>query len=88
MGQHDAQPEQNNDDQLVVNEVWYHGMALFHGGERGPFYPVFERSELSAELGYTTLCLENETTAIQEFEDCIQCFLTDWKAKADKIRLS
>jgi hypothetical protein len=40
------------------------------------------------EMTATVLCLEDETTAIQEFEDCIQCFLTDWKAKADKIRLS
>ena len=29
-------------------------MPLSQGGERGPFYPVFERSELSAELGYAT----------------------------------
>jgi hypothetical protein len=54
MGQHDAQPEQNNDDQLVVNEVWYDGMPLSHSGERGSFYPVFERSKLSVELGYAT----------------------------------
>jgi len=30
-------------------------MASLHGGERRPFYPVFERSELSAGLGYTTV---------------------------------
>src|SRR5215813_2685183 len=55
VGQHDAQPHQDQDHQLIVEEVWYHGIASLHGGERRPFYPVFERSELSAGLGYTAL---------------------------------
>jgi hypothetical protein len=35
MREHDAQPEQDNDDQLIVNVVWYHGGPLSHSGERG-----------------------------------------------------
>src|SRR5262249_23932890 len=56
VGQHEAQPKQDNDDQLIVHEVWYHGVPLSHSGERGPFYPVFERSELSAVVRDTTPC--------------------------------
>jgi hypothetical protein len=59
--QHEAQPEQGQDHQLLVDEVWYHGMTPLHGGERGPFYPVFERSELSADLRYTTVRVERHT---------------------------
>jgi hypothetical protein len=43
---------------LIVDEVGYHGMASLLGGERRPFYPVFEPSELSAVPGYTTFCPE------------------------------
>ena len=40
------------------------------------------------EMAAMILRLDNEETAIQEFEDYIQRFLTDWKAKADDIKLS
>jgi hypothetical protein len=54
VGQHEVQPKQDNDDQLIVNEVWDHGVPLSHRSERGPLYPVFERSELSAAVRDTT----------------------------------
>src|SRR5262249_14550144 len=53
VGQHDTQPHQDQDHQLIVDEVGDHGIASLHG-ERRPFYPVFERSELSAGLRYAT----------------------------------
>jgi hypothetical protein len=33
---------------LIGDEVWTHRMAPLYSGEREPFYPVFEPSELSA----------------------------------------
>src|SRR5262249_812307 len=52
--QHEAQPEQDQDHQLIVNEVRNHRIAPLHDGVGGPFYPVFKPSELSAAVGYTT----------------------------------
>src|SRR5215471_20101456 len=37
--QHAAQPEQTQQHQLVEQEVGYHGVAPFHGGETGALYP-------------------------------------------------
>ena len=51
--QHEAQPEQDQDHQLIVNEVRNHRIAPLHDGGGGPFYPVFKPSELSAAVGYT-----------------------------------
>src|SRR5919108_2975729 len=53
--QHEAQPEQGQDHQLIVNEVRNHRIAPLHDDVGGPFYPVFKPSELSAAVGYTTL---------------------------------
>jgi hypothetical protein len=53
--QHDAPPEQDQDHQLIVDEVWDHGMAPLHDGDRRPFYLVFRPKELSAAIGYTTV---------------------------------
>src|SRR5262249_50091475 len=37
--QHAAQPEQTQQHQLVEQEVGYHRVAPFHGGEMGALYP-------------------------------------------------
>src|SRR5215813_10492930 len=37
--QHAAQPEQTQQHQLVEQEVGYHCVAPFHGGETGALYP-------------------------------------------------
>src|SRR5262249_15403358 len=37
--QHAAQPEQTQQHPLVEQEVGYHGVAPFHGGETGALYP-------------------------------------------------
>jgi hypothetical protein len=37
--QHAAQPEQTQQHQLVEEEVGYHRVAPFHGGETGALYP-------------------------------------------------
>ncbi len=52
--QHEAQPEQDQDHQLIVNEVRNHRIAPLHDGIGGPFYPVFRPQELSAVVRYTT----------------------------------
>jgi hypothetical protein len=62
-GEHDAQPQQDEDHQLIVDEVWMHRMAPLHRGEREPFYPVFEPSELSARSLYTTPYLRSNARA-------------------------
>jgi hypothetical protein len=54
VGQHDAQPEQDQDHQLIVDEVWYHRIAPLSSGVKGPFYRILELFELSAAVGYTT----------------------------------
>ena len=50
--QHEAQPEQGQDHQLIVNEVRNHRIAPLHDDVGGLFYPVFKPSELSAAVGY------------------------------------
>ena len=52
--QHEAQPEQGQDPQPIVNEVRNHRIAPLHDGVGGPFYPVFKPSELSAGRRYAT----------------------------------
>src|SRR5262249_35004624 len=37
VGQHDAQPHQDQDHQLIVEEVWYHGMPPYMGGKGDHF---------------------------------------------------
>ena len=54
VGQDMAHPEKNQDHQMIVDEVWDHGMAPLHGGDRRPFYLVLRPKELSAAIGYTT----------------------------------
>ena len=54
MRQHEIQPEQDQDHQLIVHEVRNHRIAPLPDGVGRPFYPVFKPSELSAALGYTT----------------------------------
>jgi hypothetical protein len=54
MWQHDAQPEQDQDHELIVDVVRNHRIAPLHDGVGGPFYPVFRPQELSAAVGYTT----------------------------------
>ena len=46
--QHHAQPQQSQQHQLVEYMVRYHGVPPHTGGERGLFYQVFSRLELSA----------------------------------------
>src|SRR4029453_17859825 len=54
-GQHDAQPEQDEDHQLIVHQVWNHGIAPLHSGVIGAFYRILESGELSAAQRYTTV---------------------------------
>src|SRR5215831_2615587 len=51
---HEAQPEQDQNDQLIVDVVRNHQRAPFDDCVGGPFYLLFKPSELSAAVGYTT----------------------------------
>src|SRR5205823_12736887 len=37
VGQHDAQPEEDEDHQVIVHQVWNHGITPLHSGVRGHF---------------------------------------------------
>jgi hypothetical protein len=51
VGQDKAEPEQNQDHQVIVNEVWDHGIAPLHSGDRRPFYLVFRRRNYPQRSG-------------------------------------
>jgi len=51
VGQHDAQPEQDEDHQLIVHQVWNHGIAPLHSGVRGAFYRILSRGNYPQRRG-------------------------------------
>ena len=59
--QHEAQPEQDQDHQLRVNEVRNHSRVPLPDGVGRPLSPVFNPSELSAAVGYTTKCVQTSS---------------------------
>jgi hypothetical protein len=52
--QHDTQPQESQDQALIVQEVWNHGSAPLHGGVTEALYSIPGPAELSAARGYTT----------------------------------
>src|SRR5215467_14547735 len=52
--QHDTQPQEAQDRQLVEKKVWNHGTTPSLGGETGSLYMILGPMELSAASRYTT----------------------------------
>ena len=52
--QHDTQPQEAQDCQLVEKKVWKHGTTPSLGGETGGLYLMLGPMELSAAERYTT----------------------------------
>ena len=53
-GKQDAQPEEDQDDQWIVSEVWKHSIGPLPSEIKGPFYRILELCELSAAVRYAT----------------------------------
>ena len=53
--QHDAYPQESQDYQLIIEEVWNHGSAPLHYSVTGALYSILGLVELSAAERYTTL---------------------------------
>src|SRR4029453_954161 len=54
--QHDTQPQEAQDCQLVEKQVWHHDTTPSLGGETGGLYLMRGPIELSAAWRYTTRC--------------------------------
>ena len=52
--QHKKEPQESQDRQLIVKEVWNHGMAPLHGGVTGTLYLLLGPVEGSAAERDTT----------------------------------
>jgi hypothetical protein len=87
VGQEHAHPEQNQDHPWSVDEVWDHGMAPLHAGERRPFSLVCRPKEFSAAIGYTTVLLLADTShELEQRDDQIVLALGTSLRSVERIR--
>src|SRR5712691_139125 len=73
--QHDTQPQESQDCQLVEKKVRNHGTPPSLGGETGGFYLILGPIELSAAERYTTLSvlyLQCRTLFLIYTEGCLE----------------
>ena len=52
--QHDKEPQESQDQELIVKEGWNHGIAPLYSGVTGAYYSILGSVELSADWRDTT----------------------------------